>query len=156
LFSPRDTYGLLISNSTSSTPDIFGDILAGRAPCHTLWEDDVALAFLDIFPQGRGHTLIVPKRVFAAFLLDMSDVEIGPFMARVQAVGRGLVAALRADGLELVQLSGAAAGQTMFRLHVHLLPRWAGVPIVPLDKTTRADEMLLAATASEIRNSWPR
>lgn len=136
--------------------DVFGAILEGRARCHTVWEDDVALAFLDIFPQGRGHTLVVPKRVFAVSLLDLPEHEVGPFMASVQIIGRRLVAALGANGIELIQLSGAAAGQTVYRLHVHLLPRWTGVQLTPHGQTVRADDNVLAATASEIRSAWLR
>ena len=108
-------------------PDnIFAKILRGEMPCVKVYEDDVALAFMDVFPQTEGHTLVIPKRVQARNILDMPTAALGPYMERVQKVTKAVEAGLRPDGVVVMQFNGAAAGQTVFHLHFHILPRWDG------------------------------
>ncbi|MEZ5998364.1 MAG: HIT family protein [Hyphomonas sp.] len=111
-------------------PDnIFAKILRGELPCVKVYEDDVALAFMDVFPQSEGHTLIVPKRAEARNFLDMPGDELGSYMQRVQKVARAVEAGLQPDGLVVTQFNGAPAGQTVFHLHFHIIPRWEGVAL---------------------------
>lgn len=106
-------------------PDnIFAKILRGEMPCVSVFEDDVALAFMDVFPQAQGHTLVIPKSVHARNFLDIPQSAVGPYMERVQTVARAVETALKPDGLVVTQFNGAAAGQTVFHLHFHLLPRF--------------------------------
>lgn len=119
-----------ILQSTYLSDNVFAAILRGRAPAHRIYEDRAALAFLDIAPQGPGHTLVIPKED-AANLFALNPVRLSQLMSAVQTVGRMLETSLRADGLEVQQLNGSAAGQTVFHLHFHLIPRFDGVPIIP-------------------------
>jgi histidine triad (HIT) family protein len=106
-------------------PDnIFAKILRGEMPCVNVYEDDVALAFMDVFPQAEGHTLVIPKQVTARNFLDMPTEALGNYMERVQRVARAVEAALQPDGVVVTQFNGAPAGQTVFHLHFHIIPRW--------------------------------
>lgn len=100
--------------------NVFAAIIAGSAPAHRIFENDTVLAFLDIAPQGPGHTLVIPKSGVTN-LFDIAPDDLGSLLEAVQQVGKQLVAALGADGLEVQQLNGAAAGQTVFHLHFHLI-----------------------------------
>jgi histidine triad (HIT) family protein len=107
--------------------NIFGKILRGEMPSVKVFEDDIALAFMDVFPQGEGHTLVIPKGVEARNFLDLPDDKVGAYMLRVQKVARAVEKGLKPDGLRIFQFNGAPAGQTVFHLHFHILPVWDGV-----------------------------
>lgn len=106
--------------------NIFAKIIRGELPAAKCFEDDVALAFLDLFPQSDGHTLVIPKQARARNFLELPADLIGPYMARVQKVAHAVEAAFKPDGLFVAQFNGAAAGQTVFHLHFHIIPRWTG------------------------------
>lgn len=99
----------------------FAKILRGELPCLRLYEDDHALAFMDIMPQADGHTLVIPKYP-AVTLLDLPADRLGPLMEAVQTVAAAVKTAFEAPGIVLFQLSGASAGQTVPHLHFHVLP----------------------------------
>jgi histidine triad (HIT) family protein len=101
----------------------FCDIAAGEAPATRLYEDEVAVAFLDIAPVAGGHTLVVPKDHYET-LTDMPPETAGDLFERVRIVAEAVETALDPDGLNLVQANGEAAGQEVFHAHVHLLPRY--------------------------------
>jgi len=109
--------------------NIFNKILRGEMPCVKVFEDEVALAFMDVFPQGEGHTLVIPKEVEARNLLDMPEGRLGSYMIRVQKVTRAVEVGLKPDGLRVFQFNGTPAGQTVFHLHFHILPVWEGVKL---------------------------
>ena len=110
-------------------PDnIFAKILRGEIPCHKVLEDDFVLAFMDVMPQADGHTLVIPKLPLRG-LIDMPDDAWGPYMARVRKVALAVKEGMQAEGLNLRQFDGAAGGQTVFHLHFHIIPRWAGVSL---------------------------
>lgn len=102
---------------------VFCEIVAGEAESFVVGSSATALAFLDINPLGRGHTLVVPTRHVADLLEGGADVlhEVAPL---VEEVTRLLVGRLGADGINLFQSTGTAAGQEVFHFHMHLLPRW--------------------------------
>ncbi|MEO9969602.1 MAG: HIT family protein [Hyphomonadaceae bacterium] len=102
--------------------NIFAKMLRGDIPAVKVYEDDTVLAFMDIFPQSRGHTLVIPKHVEARNLLDMPTDKIAAYMERVQKLARAVESALKPDGLIITQFNGAPAGQTVFHLHMHLIP----------------------------------
>ena len=105
---------------------VFCGIVAGEIPSRRVHEDEHAVAFLDLAPLHRGHTLVVPRRHVDSLLDgEPAMAEIG---ACVDATARLLVDRLDADGLNVVSSAGAAAGQEVFHLHVHLLPRYADAP----------------------------
>jgi histidine triad (HIT) family protein len=109
--------------------NIFNKILRGEMPSVRVFEDDVALAFMDVFPQVEGHTLVIPKGVEARNFLDMPEKALGDYMLRVQKVARAVEAGLKPDGLRVIQFNGAPAGQTVYHLHFHIMPIFEGVKI---------------------------
>jgi histidine triad (HIT) family protein len=106
--------------------NIFAQIIRGEAPCFKLYEDDDVLAFLDLFPQSHGHTLVIPKRVAARNLLEIDADNLAKLMRVTQRLTRVLVDELQPDGVQVAQFNGAPAGQTVFHLHMHIVPRFAG------------------------------
>ena len=129
--------------------NIFAKILRGEIPCTKVYEDELCLAFMDIMPQVEGHVLVVAKAP-SRTLLDADPAVLSALMPRVQRVGRAAVKALGADGLTLMQFSEASAGQTVFHLHFHLLPRREGVPMRPHEGAAALPEVL-SAVADRIR-----
>ncbi|HEY3697151.1 HIT family protein [Phenylobacterium sp.] len=113
-------------DGTYDDGNIFARILRGEAPAVRVFEDDHVLAFMDVFPQSRGHALVIPKHSAARTLLDAEPQVVGPLMLGVQRVARAVRSALKPDGISIMQFNGAPAGQTVFHLHVHIIPRWEG------------------------------
>ena len=138
--------------TTRYDPDnVFAKILRGEIPAHRVYEDADTLAFMDVMPQGEGHTLVIPK-ASARGLLDADPASLAAVMATVQHVARAVRTAFSADGLTVFQYNEPAGGQTVFHLHVHILPRHAGVPLT--GHTGRmADPELLAEHAARIRSA---
>lgn len=135
-------------------PDnIFAKILRGEVPNVSVFEDDVALAFMDVFPQSEGHTLVIPKQVEARNFLDLPTEKLGPYMDRVQTVARAVERALSPDGLVVTQFNGAPAGQTVFHLHFHIIPRWTDKALSGHASGGMADMSELEAIAEKIRTN---
>ncbi len=133
-------------------PDnIFAKILRGEMPSVKVYEDEIALAFMDVFPQAEGHTLVIPKQVEARNFLDMPTEQLGDYMARVQHVARGVEQALTPDGVVVTQFNGAPAGQTVFHLHFHIIPRWEGQSLRGHAGGQMADLANLEEIANKIR-----
>lgn len=101
--------------------NIFARILRGELPCIKVYEDDKALAFMDIMPQAEGHTLVIPKEP-AETLLDLSPEAAAHTIHVVQKVGNAIKKGLQAEGIVLMQLNGSSAGQTVPHIHFHLIP----------------------------------
>ncbi|MEM8919974.1 MAG: HIT family protein [Pseudomonadota bacterium] len=132
-------------------PDnIFAKILRGEMPCVKVYEDDLALAFMDVFPQSPGHTLVIPKAVTARNFLELPADKIGPYMARVQKIAKAVEAALKPDGVVITQFNGSAAGQTVFHLHFHIIPRQEGEGLGGHGAGEMADMDELQAIAGKI------
>ena len=135
---------------TPYDPDnIFGKILRGEIPAHKVYKDEHSLAFMDVMPQGEGHTLVIPKAPSRG-LLDAEPQTLAALIATVQQVGRAVKAAFDADGLTLFQYNEPAGGQTVFHLHFHLVPRHDGVPL-KRHEGGMADNAVLAEHAARIR-----
>ena len=133
-------------------PDnIFAKILRGEIPSAKLYEDEAVLALLDVFPQARGHSLVIHKTSRARNILDAEPKTLGRLIGAVQKVARGLEAALKPDGLVVTQFNGAPAGQTIFHLHFHIIPRFEGEPVGRHGSGEMADAKELAALAEKIR-----
>lgn len=130
--------------------NIFAKILRGEAPSARVFEDDDVLAFMDVFPQARGHTLVISKHSQARNLLEIEPEPLQKLILGVQRITRAVRAALRPDGIVVTQVNGAPAGQTVFHLHVHIIPRWTGVPLRPHSQGGMADPAELSALAKEI------
>ena len=129
--------------------NIFARILRGEIPCARVWEDEKVLAFMDAFPQTRGHALVVHKASRARNLLDVEPQALCELMAGVQKTARAVRGALNPDGITVTQFNGAPAGQTIFHLHVHILPRWEGEPLGAHGRGQASPEEL-ARLASQI------
>ncbi|MBX0328918.1 HIT family protein [Oscillochloris sp. ZM17-4] len=106
-------------------PSIFTRIVNGEIPAAKVYEDAQTLAFLDVSPASRGHTLVICKEELPT-LLDLSPDLLAAVARTVQLVARAISAALSPDGLNIVQNNGAAAGQVVPHYHVHIIPRWEG------------------------------
>ncbi len=130
--------------------NIFAKILRGEAPSVRVYEDGDILAFMDVFPQARGHTLVISKQSQARNLLDIEPGPLGKLILGVQKVTRAVRAALNPDGVVVTQFNGSPAGQTVFHLHFHIIPRWAGIPLRPHGQGGMADLAELAALAKDI------
>lgn len=107
---------------------LFCRITSHEIPARIVAEDEQAMAFLDINPFERGHTLVVPK-YHAATLLEMPEERLARLMPFVQRVAKHLVERLGADGFNLLQNNGRCASQTIDHLHFHIIPRWNSRPI---------------------------
>ncbi|MDX2318392.1 MAG: HIT family protein, partial [Hyphomicrobiaceae bacterium] len=129
--------------------NIFAKVLRGKIPCHKLYEDDDTLAFLDIMPRTDGHALVITKEP-APDLFGISPEGLAKIMAVVQKLAPKIKEAVGADGVLIQQFNGAAAGQTVFHLHFHIIPRKEGVSMGP-EGAKMADPGALAATAEKIR-----
>ena len=128
--------------------NVFGKILRGEIPAHTVYEDEHTLAFMDVMPQGEGHTLVIPKAPSRG-LLDAEPETLAAVMRTVQVVGRAVKTAFDAEGLTLFQFNEPAGGQTVFHLHVHIIPRHEGVPL-RRHEGGMADPEVLAGHAARI------
>jgi histidine triad (HIT) family protein len=106
--------------------NIFAKILRGEADAFKVYEDEYSLAFMDVMPQVDGHTLVIPKDN-AEGLLDADPVLLGKTTQTVQMVARAVKSAFSAPGIMVAQLNGEAAGQSVFHLHFHVMPRFAGL-----------------------------
>jgi histidine triad (HIT) family protein len=110
--------------------NIFAKILRGELPCHKIFEDDVALAIMDIMPRAQGHCLVIPK-VPARNILDIPTDDLSKLIIRVQKVAQAAKKGMQSDGITLHQYNEPAGGQVIFQLHFHILPRWSGVELRP-------------------------
>jgi histidine triad (HIT) family protein len=110
--------------------NIFAKILRGEIPCHKVYEDDKALAFLDIMPRAPGHTLVIPKAP-ARMSLDVAPDDLAHVINVAQTIAKISVNVFGADGVTLQQFSESAGGQVVFHLHVHVIPRKEGIALKP-------------------------
>ncbi len=102
---------------------VFCAIAAGEIPSFKIYEDDLVLAYLDINPFSKGHTLVIPKE-HSAGLVDTPDGTLAALIARVKKIAAHLKSALPCDGFNILQNNGEAAGQTVMHIHFHIVPRY--------------------------------
>lgn len=129
--------------------NIFARILRGELPKVALYEDALTLAFLDIMPSVEGHSLVIPKEP-AEDMLDVSPEGARAVIATTQKIAKAVKKALACPGVMLVQLNGAAAGQSVPHLHFHVLPRTTGLDL-KLHGRTMVDPKTLEPIAARIR-----
>jgi histidine triad (HIT) family protein len=130
--------------------NVFAKILRGEMPAHKVYEDEATLAFMDIMPRGEGHTLVIPKAP-ARNILDADPEALAAVIKTAQKVARAVKKAFDADGVTVQQFNEAAGGQVVFHLHVHVIPRFEGVPMKP--PGTMGDPEKLARNAEKIRSA---
>lgn len=132
-------------------PDnIFAKIIRGELPSARVWEDDDILAFMDVFPQSEGHVLVIDKVSTARNILEIEPERLARLAVAVQRTARAVERALKPEGLKIMQFNGDAGGQTVFHLHVHVVPRWADRPLKGHGHAPMAEAATLNALAQRI------
>ena len=129
----------------------FARILRGEAPASMVYEDEHAIAFMDLMPQVEGHTLVIP-RAPCRDLFDVDPNVLAGTMRATRTVATAVKSTFGAPGIMIAQLSGAAAGQTVFHLHFHILPRFEGIEF-RLHAAVMEDRATLDAHAERIRSA---
>ncbi|MHA6288435.1 HIT family protein [Maricaulis sp. CAU 1757] len=112
-------------NGSYDPDNILAKILRGEIPCVKVYEDEQVLAIMDLYPQAPGHVLVIPREP-ARNLLEMTDGALQAAMVRVKRLARAVRKALQPDGLVVTQFNGSPAGQTIFHVHFHIIPRRDG------------------------------
>ena len=128
--------------------NIFAKILRGELPAHKVYEDERVLAFLDIMPQAAGHTLVIPKAA-SRNALDAAPDDLAYVVKIAQKIAKVAIPVFGADGAILVQFNEPAAGQTVFHLHVHIIPRKEGVAMRP-PASFKEEQSVLAEQAQKL------
>jgi len=131
--------------------NVFAKILRGEIPAVKVFEDGKTLAFMDVMPQSEGHVLVIPKEA-AENIYDLSADGAAAMMATTQKVAKAVQKALSAPGIMLAQLNGPAAGQSVFHVHFHIIPRHAGVDM-HLHARDMVDAKTLEPIAAKIRSA---
>ena len=129
--------------------NVFAKILRGELPSHKVYEDEEAIAIMDIMPRGDGHVLVIPKAP-SRNILDIGAHDLCHLMLAVQKLARAVVKAFDADGVTIQQFNEPAGGQVVFHTHVHVIPRFDGVALRPHSGQT-ADQERLADQAFKIK-----
>jgi histidine triad (HIT) family protein len=133
------------------TNNVFAKILRGEIPSHKVYEDDSVIAFMDVMPQGPGHTLVVPKAA-SRNLLDADPAVLAKLLPVAQKIAHAVKSAFAADGVSVFQYNEPAGGQSVFHLHVHVVPRFEGVALKP-HSGKMEDGAVLAANADKVRKA---
>ena len=129
---------------------IFCKIVGKEAPSSIIYEDDSVLAFLDIRPLNLGHTLVIPKKHYVGIFDAPNDVlSIVHIVAKL--VSGAVKEATEADGISIIQQNGTAAGQDIFHLHVHVVPRFEGQKLTRFSDLKQVERVKLDEMAAKIR-----
>lgn len=131
--------------------NIFAKIIDGQIPAHKVFENDDVLVMMDIFPQSKGHTLVIPKAA-SRNLFDADPAVLATAIAHVQRVANAVHKAMNADGIRIAQFNEAPAGQSVFHLHFHVIPAYEGVELGRHGEG-KADDTELAAQAKAIADA---
>jgi histidine triad (HIT) family protein len=131
--------------------NVFAKILRGEMPCVKVFEDNKTLAFMDVMPQSEGHVLVIPNES-AANILELSSSGAAAMITTARKVALAVQAALEPDGIVLTQFNGAAAGQTVFHVHFHIIPRYTGDRLAPHARNMVSGK-LLEPIAAKIRSA---
>lgn len=137
-------------HGTYDDTNLFAKILRGELPAVKVFENDDVLAFMDIFPQARGHFLVIPKNVKARNFLELPAAQVGPLLSHVHRLAIAAEKALKPDGIAVVTFNGAPSGQTVFHLHWHIIPRYEGERLAGHSHGQKAEIPELEKLAKEI------
>ena len=129
--------------------NIFGKILKGEIPSVRVYEDDHTVAFMDVMPQAPGHVLVIPRKG-SRNILDADPEVLARTIPVVQKIANAVKEAFDADGVYIAQFNEPAAGQTVFHLHFHVIPRHEGLPLKP-HSGAMEDGAVLKANAEKIK-----
>ncbi|MEV4606250.1 HIT family protein [Neorhizobium sp. LMR1-1-1.1] len=128
--------------------NIFAKILRGEIPCHRVYEDADTLAFMDVMPQSPGHLLVIPKTP-SRNILDADPATLSKVIPIVQKLANAAKDAFEADGITVTQFNEPAAGQTVYHLHFHIIPRYEGAGLKP-HSGQMEDHGVLATNAKKV------
>jgi histidine triad (HIT) family protein len=143
-----------MSGTAYDDGNIFARILRGELPSHKVYEDEHAIAIMDVMPQGEGHTLVIPKAL-SRNILDIAPDDLQTVILVVQRLARAVKEAFAAPGVVVIQFNEPASGQTVFHTHFHVIPRFAGVALKP-HTGKMADQDVLKANAERVRAALQR
>ncbi|MFH1390896.1 MAG: HIT family protein [Candidatus Diapherotrites archaeon] len=132
------------------TECIFCKIGEGEIPAKKIYEDQNTIAFLDVFPAAKGHSLIIPKKHYAT-LLDIPEMELKEVIQIVQKIGAAVMKATQADGFNVLQNNKEAAGQVVPHLHFHIVPRFKGDGLKLTLGSKQSEENELAHWENQIK-----
>lgn len=130
--------------------NIFAKIVRGEIPCFKVYENEHALAFMDVMPQSDGHTLVIPKQAQAENFLDIKPADLQTLIVATQTVAKAVDTAFNPDGIRIIQFNRPAAGQTVFHIHFHIVPVYEGMEIKGHSREMAPKEVL-AAHAEKIK-----
>jgi histidine triad (HIT) family protein len=129
--------------------NIFARILRGEIAAHKVYEDEHTLAFMDVMPQSDGHTLVIPKSA-AENIFDVPPESLAATILTTQRVARAVKKAFGPPGVLIAQLNGTGAGQSVFHIHFHVVPRYAGIDL-RFHAREMADQKMLGEHAARVR-----
>ena len=110
--------------------NVFAKILLGEMPAHKVYEDDKTLAFMDIMPVAKGHTLVIPKTK-ASNIFEMDEDYLAAVSKTTKKIAKAIKQSLSPSGVIITQLNGSTAGQTVFHYHMHVIPVYDKAPFQP-------------------------
>ena len=131
--------------------NIFARILRGEIPAFKVYEDAQSLAFMDVMPQSDGHTLVIPKTQARNFL-DIEPAALSNLIVVTQRIAKAVQAAFKPDGMRIIQINEAAAGQTVFHIHFHIVPCYEAKELKAHTRDM-ADKSVLAEHAERVRKA---
>ena len=129
---------------------VFCKIARKQASAALVYEDESVMAFLDIRPLSEGHTLVIPKEHYAT-IFEIPEELVAHLHRIVKRVALAVKKATEADGISIIQQNGKAAGQEIFHLHVHVIPRFEGQKLMRFSETSEVDKEKLNQVAANIR-----
>jgi histidine triad (HIT) family protein len=132
--------------------NVFARILRGEIPAQKIFEDEQTLAFMDVMPQADGHALVIPK-ADAENIFDLPPESLAATILTTQRIARAVQKAFDAPGILVAQLNGRGAGQSVFHIHFHVIPRFDGIDL-RFHARGMADPQLLAEHAAKIRAAF--
>jgi histidine triad (HIT) family protein len=133
-----------------ATDCIFCKIVAGELPSQRVDEDEHTVAFMDLNPWTRGHSLVVPRR-HSDDLLEIAEEDLQHTAVAAKRLAVRMKERLGADGVNLLNACGSAAWQSVFHFHIHVIPRWSDDPLQLPTRPQEADKDELAKVAAELR-----
>ena len=131
--------------------NVFAKILRDEMPSHRVYEDERTLAFMDIMPVSKGHTLVIPKTK-GENIFDLDETALSAVIKTTKRVAEAIKKAFDPSGVIITQLNGAKAGQTVFHYHMHIIPVYEKAPFQP-HANDLEDSEILASTAETIKQT---
>ena len=132
---------------------IFCKIVHKKAPSSIIYEDEAVMVFLDIRPLNMGHTLVIPKAHYVD-IFDIPEKELSQMHKAAKLVSSAIKKATAADGISIIQQNGKAAGQDIFHIHVHVVPRFEGQKLPPFSELKEVERAKLDAMAKKIKQQF--